>query len=249
MDTQQIVHEIKRLPSPPKAKAANDSASWIALEEAFNKLDDRQRLNAFHAVRLAHYEQFISEIGYLPSEFIAECVQYCALALRNLSQLKDNERHNKYSLLYQIRKIGQGIANAETLDLVKHRAIDIKAYSTHDVISSLSEEATAGDCFLFNTIVTACGAEEFKDVSAFSVVEKYFKTFESLKNQNNNESSSSISLALDISTDLIFGVNIAHTLSKKYNSSSTPEHGFIEKLVFSVLVCCLIIWGVQYLIK
>ena len=208
MNTTQYVTELKKIPKPPKLKEEyREPGFWNEITESLNGMSRTERNNTFNYLRLSCYEEFINEIGYLPSELIMNAVGACAVSLRTISQW-DKYDPKKSCVLPAIRKIGEGIASADDLDNVKHNKIGIKAYSTHGFVEGLSNDTTAGDCFLFNVMVYATERAPFRGIPVSSVVEYYFNVGVSLSDSREGDSNfniSNLSLSLDMAVEDIFG--------------------------------------------
>lgn len=201
MKVDEFISEIKKIPMPPKlAKELQSPAELDEMIEHLKTLSGAQVNVTFNAMRLFFYCEFISELGYFPSKLILDAVGASAESIRTMKDIDDSSQKNIYTLLHDIRRLGEGIALASKLEGSNRDDIQIKAYTVHPFVSSLDTNATAGDCFLFNVMFYATGKAPFKDIPISPVVTHYFERFKTTGVSGDN-----LSIALDTTVTDIFG--------------------------------------------
>ncbi len=201
MNVDKFITEIKKIPMPPKlAKEFQNPTAFDEMIEHLKTLSSTQINVTFNFMRLSFYREFISELGYLPSKLILDAVGASSVSIRTMKELDDSSHQNIYSLLSDIRQLGEGIALASKLESSNRDDIQIKVYTEHPFVSSLDSNATAGDCFLFNVMFYATSKVPFKDIPISPVVTHYFERFKTMEEAEDN-----LSIALDTTVTDIFG--------------------------------------------
>lgn len=230
MKVDTFISEIKKIPMPPKlAKDIQNSTDLDDLREHLKTLSGTQVNVAFNAMRLSFYCEFISELGYFPSELILDAVGISAVSIRTMKDIDNSSQQNIDNLLYDIRQLGEGIALASKFETSNRHHINIKAYAEHSFVSSLDQNATAGDCFLFNVMFYATGKAPFKDIPISPVVRHYYERFNTLGVLENN-----ISIALDSTVTDVFG-----NQNPLFPRVSEPPKNEIPKIFKIVMLCCI----------
>ena len=201
MSVDEFISEIKKIPMPPKlAKEILNPTELDEMIEHVKTLSGAQVNVTFNAMRLSFYCEFINELGYFPSKLILDAVGASAVSIRTMKEIDDSNQQHIYTLLHNIRQLGEGIALASKLETSNRDDMQIKAYTEHSFVSSLAPNATAGDCFLFNVMFYATGKAPFKDIPISPVVTHYFERFKTTGVSEDN-----LSIALDTTVTDVFG--------------------------------------------
>jgi hypothetical protein len=230
MKVDEFISEIKKIPMPPKlAKELQNPTELDKMTEHLKTLSGDQVNVKFNAMRLSFYCEFITELGYFPSELILDAVGASAVSIRTMKDIDDSSQQNVHTLLHKIRQLGEGIALASKLEVSNRDDMQIKVYTQHAFVSSLDPNATAGDCFLFNVMFYATGKAPFKDIPISPVVTHYFERFKAMGVTEDN-----LSIALDTTVKDVFGK--PNPLLPRVSES--PKNG-ITKILKIVMLCCI----------
>ncbi len=207
---------------------------------ATKQLSEQDRYIKFLNLRLSIYKGIIDDIGYFPVPLLMDAVVASAATIRSLSLINDLNGSSD-RIFHHIRELGNGLSRAPCVELEKNRVV-VAAYIDHPAIKALTSEATAGDYFLFNSILYATGQAPFKGINVSPVVEHYFARF-SANNSTNDltsflTSTQILKLALEQSAEDIFG-NDNPLFTRFSIRPNSPSMG-VTPLIFLIAIAAII---------
>lgn len=207
MNSDEIKKALMSLPMTPSTQEElKDPESLDEIVSEYTSLSREEFALKLIELRLWSLQAIISEVGFLPSQYIWVALAGSAESLRTLDRFNDDFSHMKVTL--DIKAIGEGIAKAGELETTDKDETAIRATSTHSFLESLDVKASAGDCFLFNAMVAATKNHPFKDIEISPVLEHFYSRVSQMEGMNTGVSST-LSVALDMTARDIFGQSSA----------------------------------------
>ena len=233
-EISKIFSQAREYHSSEQKKEFEDPALIENFSKAVHQLSDGERYTKFLKLRLEIFDGINNDLGYFPAPLLMDALVASAAIMRSLSQF-DNSNGVLDLIFHKIRQLGDGLSAASSFKSV-NKYTPVETYTTHPTITSLTSRATAGDCFLFNSMYYATGQAPFKGIHVSPVVEHYFSSFTSANPEN---PSINLQLALERSAHDIFG-NENPLFQRISQRPKNTTSGF--KPIIFIIFIVLVLW-------